>query len=409
LILRASHIVSALLILIVLYSFYPDNYFLSNESFKTSAQSSSSSSSLSSPPSENVLLPPNVFLDQVEKHMPSISTVIGIINPNGTQVYSYGNVSKVNGTNVDGDSIFDIGSITKTFTTALLVDMVKGGLINLDDPIEKYLPDSIKVPTYNGHMITLENLATHTSGLPDFPTGWIRNQTYTNEQVYGFLSNITLQREPGTFANYSDFGLGLLGHILSLKSGIPYENLVKDRVLDVLGMDSTGIAMNSTGIVYSDLLDSRLAKGHSDGKEIDLEFIPEVLQPAGALYSTANDLMKYLSANLGLIKTNINDILQETHLIRAEYQQPPATRVTAELFSSNKSLSTSYVGLGWFIDTNLSEEIIQHSGEIYGYSSFIAFNPAKQIGFVWLCSCEGSDIPMEVRESLAALITSRLK
>ena len=110
--------------------------------------------------------------------------------------------------------------------------------------------------------------------------------------------------------------------------------------------------------------------------------------------------MKYLSANLGLIKTKINDALQETHLIRFEYQQPPATRATAELFSSNNSLSTSYVGLGWFVDTNLGTEIIQHSGPIDGYSSYMGFNPDKQVGFVELCSCEGADMPMARQESL---------
>jgi len=160
-------------------------------------------------------------------------------------------------------------------------------------------------------------------------------------------------------------------------------------------------------VTYPDILKSRLAIGHSGGQEVGLEFIPEALQPAGALYSTANDLMK-LSANLGLIKTKINDMLQETHLIRSEYQQPPATRATGELFSSNKSLSTSYVELGWFVDTNLGTEIIQHSGEIGGYSSFMGFNPDKQVGFVELCSCEGADMPMEVRESLAAFIIATL-
>ena len=167
--------------------------------------------------------------------------------------------------------------------------------------------------------------------------------------------------------------------------------------------------MNSTGVTYSDTLKSRLAIGHSGGQEVGLEFIPEALQPAGALYSTANDLMKYLSANMDLIKTKINDMLQETHLIRSEYQQPPATRATAELFSSNnKSLSASYVGLGWFVDSNLGTEIIQHSGSIDGYSSFMGFNPDKQVGLVELCSCEGADMPMEVRESLAAFIIDTL-
>jgi D-alanyl-D-alanine-carboxypeptidase/D-alanyl-D-alanine-endopeptidase len=402
LILRIPYLGSALLILVVLSSLVqPASIFLDDKSYKTFAQP------FPTPPKKE-LLPSDVLIDRVEEYMPNVSIVIGIVSPDGTHVYSYGNISKENSTNVNGDSIFDIGSITKTFTTTLLVDMIKRGLISLDDPIEKYLPDNVKVPTYNGHMITIENLATHTSGLPDFPAGWNRNQVYTNGQVYSFLSNITIQREPGMFANYSDFGMGLLGHILAIKSGVSYEKLVKDRILDVLGMASTGIAMNSTDVTYPDIITSRLAKGHGGGEEVALEFIPEALQPAGALYSTANDLMKYLSANLGLIKTRINDILQETHSIRSEYQQPAATRATAELFSSNNSLDPSYVGLGWFIDTNLGEEIIQHSGSIDGYSSFIGFNPDKQVGLVELCSCEGGDMPMEVRESLAAFITATL-
>src|SRR6476659_10464715 len=107
-------------------------------------------------------------------------------------------------------------------------------------------------------------------------------------------------------------------------------------------MDITGIAMNSTAIILSDTLKSRLAKGHIGGKEVNLEFIPEAIQPAGALHSTANDLLTYLSANMGLIHTSINDILQETHLIRHEYSQAPSLHFDS---ASNKSLSASYIGL----------------------------------------------------------------
>ena len=342
--------------------------------------------------------PSLMFLNNVKRYLPDTSIVVGIITPNGTQVYGYGNISKANSTKVNGNTIFDTASLTKTFTTALLFDMVKQGLVNLEDPIELYLPTNVKAPTYNRHEITLEDLATHTSGLPGFPAGWIRNHTYSTQQVYNFLSNATLQSEPGAKANYSDFGMGLLGHILSIRAGVPYAQLVKDRILSVLGMDSTGIAMNSTAIILSDTLKSRLAKGHIGGKEVNLEFIPEAIQPAGALHSTANDLLKYLAANIGLIHTSINDILQETHLIRHDYPQAPSLH-----FDSNKSLSASYVGLGWFIDTNLGTEVIQHSGGIDGYSSFIGFNPTRKEGLVILCSCESKDMPSPVIESLIKL------
>ena len=356
--------------------------------------SSSSSSQVTTAKESSIKL----LLNNVKRYLPDVSIVVGIITPNGTQVYGYGNISKSNSTKVNGDTIFDTASITKTFTTTLLADMVNQGLVNLDDPIERYLPATVKVPTYNGHKITLESLATHTSGLPDFPAGWIRNHTYTTQQVYNFLSNTPLHGEPGTKANYSDFGMGLLGHILSIRAGVQYAQLVKDRILSVLGMDSTGIAMNSTSITLSDALKSRLAKGHLGDKEINLEFVPEAIQGAGALHSTANDLLKYLAANIGLIHTSINDIIRETHPIRHEYPQAPSLH-----FDSNKSLSASYVGLGWFIDTNLSTEVITHSGGIDGYSSLVGFNPTKQEGVVLLCSCESKDMPSPVTESLVKL------
>jgi CubicO group peptidase (beta-lactamase class C family) len=328
---------------------------------------------------------PMILKNMGNKSKGGVSIVLGVITPNGTSVSGYGNISKTNTTKVNGNTIFDIASITKTFTTSLLADAVKSGLVNLDDPIEKYLPAGVRVPTYNGHKITLENLATHTSGLPDFPVGWIRNRTYTTQQVYNFLSNTSLQSEPGVRYNYSDFGVGLLGYLLSIKAGIPYEKLLKERILDVLGMNSTGIAMNSTATVLSDALKSRLAKGHIGGNEVNLEFIPEAIQPAGALYSSANDLLKYLAANIGLIHTKINDILQDTHLIRHE------EITTVANWSSTKSLEVVYVGLGWHIITNLGTEVINHAGGIDGYTSFIAFNPTKQIGLVILCSCDGRD------------------
>ena len=127
-----------------------------------------------------------------------VSIVVGVISPNGTQVSGYGNISKANPTTVDGNIMFDIGSITKTFNAIVLADLVNQGVVKLSDPLEKYLPSNVTVPSYNGYKITLEDLATHTSGLPYWPTGWIWNKYYTTQQVYDFLSNSTLSFEFNT-------------------------------------------------------------------------------------------------------------------------------------------------------------------------------------------------------------------
>ncbi len=315
-----------------------------------------------------------------------VPIVVGIVTTNGTQVSGYGNISSSNNTKVDGNIVFDIASISKTFVTIILADMIKQGLVNLDDPIEKYLPtNNITVPSYNGHKITLEDLATHTSGLPDFPTGWIRNHSYTTQQVYDFLSNTTLSSEPGINADYSDIGMGLLGHILSLRTGVLFDQLVEDRILNVLAMNSTGMRMNASGISVPEDIKSRFAKGHIAGKEVNLEFIPETIQSAGAMYSTTDDLLKYLSANIGLIQTRIKDAIQETHLIRHSFGHSLAES------SDHKSLTEDYIGLGWTITTDFGKQVIWHTGSIDGYTSIIGFNPSTQIGLVILCGCDYTD------------------
>ncbi|HYO05822.1 MAG TPA: serine hydrolase domain-containing protein, partial [Phototrophicaceae bacterium] len=246
------------------------------------------------------------------------SIVVGFVDPNGTKVFGYGNISKTNNVPVNGNTLFNIASLTKPFTTLALADMVKQGIMNLDDPIEKYLPYNVTVPQYNGHKITLGDLATHTSGLPFMPSNiWLNdtvgdlNPNYNSTQMYQALSNTTLLSQPGTKFLYSDFGLGLLGHILSLNErGMPYEQLVKNRVLDVLGMNDTKITLSENDIK------NRFPVGHLNGSEIETPEVPEVIAGAGAYRSTANDLLKYLSANLGLIHTTLDEPMQLQHLIQ---------------------------------------------------------------------------------------------
>ena len=322
-----------------------------------------------------------------------VSIVVGVITPNGTQVSGYGNISKANHTRVDGNTIFDIGSLTKLFVGISLMDMVNQGLVKLDDPLEKYLPANVTVPTYQGHKITLIDLITHTSGLPYWPPGWCNPTCWhylTTQQVYQFLPNSSLASKPGTKDVYSNFGSGLLGQALSLKAGVPLEQLFKDRIWNVLGMNSTGIAMNATGVSVPEDIKSRFAKGHLAGNESDLVFLPQEVQGAGAMYSTVNDLLKFLSANMGLIDTKLNDAMQESRAIRhpvTEFQLPFVDP------SGHRSPAYGYVGSDWNIQTDLGRKIIWRNGGIDGYSSLIAFNPDKKTGVAMLCSCFFSDVP----------------
>lgn len=285
-------------------------------------------------------------------------------------------MSTANQTTADKNTVFDIGSITKSFTTLLSADMANRGTVNLNDSIEKYFPATVKVPTYNGQHITLESLATHTSGLPDNPPNMPLTgpgfQKYTLQQMYQALSSIKLTRAPGSKYNYSNFGTGLLGNILASKDGMPYEQLVIDRILNVLGM-------NSTRATLSDALKSRLAIGHMNGHPLPIIENPLPYAPAGAFSSTASDMMKYLAANIGLTKTNLSSAMQISHQTRFN------TNMTG--FSGHDRI---YVGLAWFTtaspDIGKTGIIIWDNGLFNGYNSFIGFNPNKQRGVVILCS-----------------------
>jgi serine-type D-Ala-D-Ala carboxypeptidase/endopeptidase len=323
-----------------------------------------------------------ILNDIVNKSKAAI--VVGFIDPNGTKLYSFGNISKENDLPVNGSTIFNIDSITKTFTTLVLADMTNQGIVNLNDPIEKYLPSNVKVPQYNGTKITLENLATHTSGLPFMPSNiWINNTVgtinpnYNEAQLYEGLANTTLLSKPGTKFLYSDFGMGLLGHILSLKEGVPYEQLVKHRILDVLGMNDTKITLSQNDIKY------RFPVGHQNGSEIQTPKIPSVIAGAGGLRSTANDLLKYLSTNTGLLHTKLDDSIQLQHLIQHPGIIP------------NPMNYSTYIALGWGVLTNFGTETLGHAGAINGWNSYVGFIPTKQTGIVLLCSCDSKDANME--------------
>ena len=151
--------------------------------------------------------------------------VVGVIEPNGRRVVAYGHLANGDPRTVDGDTIFEIGSVSKVFTSLLLADMVNRNEVALDDPAAKYLPDDVTLPERSGKAITLLDLSTHSSGLPPLPTNLKpkdpRNPYagYTVDDLYQFLSGYTLPRDPGSEFEYSNLGAGLLGHLLASPRG----------------------------------------------------------------------------------------------------------------------------------------------------------------------------------------------
>ena len=156
----------------------------------------------------------------LRENLTNAGMVIGLVDERSSRVLAAGKLDNGTLQDVNGDTVFEIGSVTKTFTTLLLQDMVERDEVKLDDPVAKYLPESVKVPARDGKQITLLNLATHTAGLPRDPSNLTPTRglpenafaDYNVEKLYAFLSSFALDREHGSEFEYSNVGMALLGH-----------------------------------------------------------------------------------------------------------------------------------------------------------------------------------------------------
>ena len=320
----------------------------------------------SAPPS---LLPSDaeirkILVDRIDVQHQSVGIVVGVIGPEGRRVIAYGSLEKGDARPLNGDTVFEIGSATKVFTSLLLADMVQRKQVALDDPVAKYLPPTVKMPERNGRSITLVDLSTHTSGLPRVPGNMNPKDPgnpymdYSVEQLYQFLSSYQLTRDIGSTYEYSNLGGGLLGHVLARRAGTDYEALVESRICGPLGMKSTAITLAPE-------MKARLAVGHNAALEPVKNWDLPTLAGAGALRSTANDLLSFLAANLG-------------------YSKSPLEPAMAAMLKTRRPTGQAglEIAMGWHIFTG--KEIAWHNGGTGGYRSFIGFDPKTRIGVVAL-------------------------
>jgi len=302
----------------------------------------------------NAKLPDNVA-NSIEKRIefglnPGI--VVGIIDKEGVHYFNFGNKS-TNGAKVNEHTIFEIGSISKVFTATLLSQQVIDGKLKLEDPINNYLPSRVKVPQRGVNEITLGNLSDHTSGLPRMPSNFSPSDPgnpyadYTVDQMYSFLSGYELTRDVGSAYEYSNLAQGLLGHILALNAGVPYESLMIKTIAKPL-------RMNETKITLDEKMKKNLAIGHAAGAEVENWDIP-ALAGAGAIRSSTHDMLKFLSANLGFTKTPLQAAMKKAHEVRHD------------------KAGGMRVGLGWHIAKGKNGDVIWHNGGTGGYKAFAGF------------------------------------
>lgn len=312
----------------------------------------------------------NLLVERIDKYHQSVGIVVGLVDSTGRRTISYGKFGAGDSRTVDADTVFEIGSVTKVFTSLLLADMVQRGEVSLTDPAAKYLPAGVKIPERNGRQITLEDLATHTSGLPRLPSNLHPQDAanpyadYSVEQLYQFLSGYQLTRDIGSQYEYSNLGGGLLGHVLARRAGMDYEKLVRTRICDPLGMRSTVITLSNE-------MKSRFAVGQDATMQRVAYWDLPTLAGAGALRSTANDLVTFVAANLGYVKSPLAPAMAAMLTVRRPTGSPGLD-----------------IGLGWHILTRDGHEIVWHNGGTGGFRSFIGFERKTGTGVVVLSNAE---------------------
>ena len=302
----------------------------------------------------------------VDEDRQSVGVVAGVTSAEGRVVVGYGRLSADDPTRPDGDTVFEIGSITKVFTSTVLADLVSREELGLDTPVQSLLGGEVRMPARDGAEITLGHLATHSSGLPRLPDNFDPEDPanpyadYTVEDLYAFLSSHELDRDIGDTVEYSNVGYGLLGHALAVREGTDFETLIVEGILEPLQMPDTAVELTPA-------LRERLAPGHDGRLRPAANWDLPVLAGAGAIRSTVNDLLTFLEANLGLRESPLHQAME---LARMPQRSDPALGMD--------------IGLGWIIAREGDREFVWHNGATGGYASFIGFDAEAGEGFVIL-------------------------
>ena len=307
-----------------------------------------------------------ILADRIDVQRQSLGIVVGVVTPAGRRIVSYGKLRHDDTRPITGASVFEIGSVTKVFTAWLLADMVRRGEVSLADPMVRYLPAGVTVKSANnGKTITLGDLATHTAGLPFWPSnlpavGDVMKALagYTEAQLFEFISTFDVPSDVGTRWAYSNVDAGLLGNLLGRRSGATFEALLEARITAPLRLTRTAVTLTSA-------MKPDLATGHDASLNIARRWTVPAMAGGGSLLSSVDDLLTFLAAlsDAGSPLGSVLPAMLETRRPGPGFQQ----------------------ALGWMvIGSAPDDELIFHDGQTLGFASSIAYHPRTRTGVVVL-------------------------
>jgi serine-type D-Ala-D-Ala carboxypeptidase/endopeptidase len=290
--------------------------------------------------------------------------VVGIFDNGQTTYYAFGVADQKTGERVTSATLFEIGSITKVFTTEMAAILSLQGKINFQEKAQKYLPSNMALPDKNGKSITIEHLAMAHTGLPRMPKNFSPADPenpyidYREDELTAFISQCELSREPGSLYEYSNLGMGLLGYLITRVEKKPYSELVRNLILEPLKMQST--------VVSGEPTKKAVATGHSGNLPAKAWTWnnESVLTGAGGLLSNAEDMMKFLAANL-----------------KATANSTQTNKAFAMTHTPKGNAGNMKIGYGWHIR---DENVVWHNGGTGGFRSFAGFDASKNKAVVVL-------------------------
>ena len=307
-----------------------------------------------------------ILRQRVEVAKRGVGFAVGLVDEKGSRVVTFGHARRGNDELITADSVFEVGSVTKVFTSLLLADMVERGEVTLHDPIALYVPRSVTTPLAKD--ITLLHLSRHTSRLPSWPDNLKPVNPlhyadgYTNAMLFEFLDGWRTRLPIGTHYAYSSYGAALLGELLALRARTDFESAVRARILAPLGMAHSGFALTPE-------LRGAHALGHSTrGRPQPLGNVRGMLG-SGALRTSANDMVRFVEANLGLRETPLAAAMRATHATTADRQLPDLN-----------------MGLGWLRTTLAGTEVVWHNGSTTGFRAYVGLDLAARRGVVILAN-----------------------
>lgn len=306
-------------------------------------------------------------VDRLAKPLIDSGTVVGmsvgVVRGDTRLFIGYGRTDTDGGARPDEKTIYEIGSISKVFTAVLLADLAERKLLSIDDPLSAHLPKSVKAPSRGDEPIRMWHLSSHLSALPVLPDNFDPADPmnpyvdYTVKRMYDFLSNYKLPRKPGELYEYSNYAVGLLGHVLELKARKPYDKLLVERICEPLKMPDTRVTLTPS-------MRKAMAKPyHGEGSPSHIWDLG-VLAGAGGIRSNTQDMLKFIEANFDDADTPLAAAFRMTH--KKRHTTPDGIGV----------------GLGWHIARD--NMTLVHSGMTGGYHSYAAVSPKHKLGVIIL-------------------------